>query len=100
MMIFTQNTPTKDTTHLVVFYATITLNYFLMHFTSIYEIIDAFYVNLQNSWCVLRQFTIFLCVLRQPCVKQDTQQLFQIMCDFYAPNSGPLTHYKVNCSLH
>jgi hypothetical protein len=49
MMIFTQNTPTKDTTHLVVFYATITLNYFLMHFTSIYEIIDAFYVNLQNS---------------------------------------------------
>jgi hypothetical protein len=49
MMTFTQNTPTKVTTHLVVFYATITSKYFLMHFTSIYEILNAFYVNLQNS---------------------------------------------------
>jgi hypothetical protein len=45
-MTFTQNTPTKVTTHLVVFYATITSKYFLMHFTSIYEILDAFYTNL------------------------------------------------------
>jgi hypothetical protein len=48
-MTFTQNIPTKFTTHLVVFYAAITSKYFLMHFTSIYEIFDAFYINLRNS---------------------------------------------------
>jgi hypothetical protein len=50
----------------------------------------------------LMRFTpiyIFLCVLRQPCAKRDTQHLLQIVCDFYASNSGPLTHYKVNYSL-
>jgi hypothetical protein len=43
-------------------------------------------------------YDIFMCFTTTLC-EASTQQLFQIVCDFYAPNSGPLTHYKVNCSL-
>jgi hypothetical protein len=89
MMTFTQNTPTKVMTHLVVFYATITSKYFLMHFTSIYEIIDAFYVNFRNSWCVLHQFTIFLCVLRQPCAKR-VHNNYSKLCATFTPRTVDL----------
>ena len=88
-MTLTQNTPTKVTTHLVVFYATITSKYFLMHFTSIYEILDAFYVNLRNSWCVLRQFKIFY-VFYNNLVWSEIHNIYSKLCVTFTPRTVDL----------